>query len=165
MRLIISIASLIALLASAAAAETTPWSARTTDFGLTAVGTVDVAPNTPATKWNVLAVGLFCGTPKLGPQVSAGKIYFYLYGIAADRGATGKPLQATVTADGAATDLTFGFLNDAAVTAVAPEFARRLMAARSASVLVKDYNSPDPDAVTMGGAAKAIGSALQRCLR
>ena len=161
---IISIAGLIALHASAAAAETTPWSARTTDFGLTAVGTVDVAPNTPATKWN-LAVGLFCGTPKLGPQVSAGKIYFYLYGIAADRSATGKPLQATVTADGAATDLTFGFLNDAAVTAVAPDFARRLMTARSASVLVKEYNSPDPDVVTMGGAAKAIGSALQRCLR
>jgi hypothetical protein len=82
-----------------------------------------------------------------------------------DRSATGKPLHATVTADGTPTDLTFGFLNDAAVTAVAPDFVRRLMNSRAASVLVKDYNAPDPDVVTMNGAAKAIPSALQRCLR
>src|SRR5262245_26576500 len=107
-RLLSLSAVLIVLSASASAAGTTPWTARTTDFGLTAVGTVDVAPNTPATDWNVLAVGLFCGTPKLGPQVSAGKIYFYLYGISADRSASGKPLFATVTADGTAADLTFG---------------------------------------------------------
>jgi hypothetical protein len=165
MRLIALSAGLVALQTSLAWAEQVPWLARTTDFGLTALGNIDVAPGSPATKWNILSVGLFCGTPKLAPRLSAGKIYLYLYGIGADRSSTGQPLDAAVAIDGQSTDLKLGFLDDVAVTDVPADFVRRLMDARAASVLVKDYNSPDPDVVVMDGAAKAIRSALQRCLR
>jgi len=155
-------ACLLAFQTLVAWAETRPWIVNKTDFGPTAIGVVDGGP-TPrlATEYNINAVGLFCGVALINP----GKINFYLHGIDYDRSVTGEPLKATVVVDGNATDLTFGWWYEHAVVAISADFTRKLMAARSLSVLVKDYNSAKPDIVNMDGSAVAIRTALRRCIR
>jgi hypothetical protein len=159
MRLTVLSAGILVVQVSVALAE--PWAARTGTHGMTASGSTDVAAGTLASKWNILSVGLFCGSPKLG----AGKVNFFMYGIGIERSSAGSPLDATIVVDGAPTDLTFSFFDDLAVTAVTADFVKRFMSARSVSVLVKDYNSPNPEAIVMEGAAAAIQTALKRCLR
>jgi len=153
-------ACLVAFQTLVAWAETHPWIVNKTDFGPTAIGSVEGGPR-PETEYNIGNVGLFCGVPMINP----GKINFYLYGIGYERSSTGEPLKATVVVDGVTTDLTFGWWYDIAVTAISADFAGALMAARSLSVLVKDYKSPNPDVVNMDGSAVAIRTALRRCLR
>lgn len=158
------VAGLIGLggpLAWCAPAQAEPWTAKRTEFALAAVGETRIAPGTPATQWNVLAIGLFCGTRAINP----GKINLYLYGIGDDRMATGRPIRATLDVDGRRTDLDFRAAHDVMVSPVSADLVRSLTGARSVSVSVADYNSPKPDAVDMTGARPAIARALRGCLK
>lgn len=152
---------LAALLASGANARAEPWAARPTDFGLTAVGEMKIAPGTPASQWNVLAVGLFCGTRAF----NSGKPSLYLYGISHDRMANGKPVRATLKVDGADTDLSLRMVADAVAAPVTADLVRSIMTARTVAVYVSDYVSPNADMVDMTGARPAIERALRRCLK
>ena len=147
-------ACLLVLQAPRASAQAGPWDFNITHLGPTAVGKADGA----AMEWNITGVGLFCG----GPRINPGKINFYL---SPWRISTNEVLTATVVVDGSAADMKFRGWQDLAVTSVSADFARRLMAARSLSVLVKDYRSPNPEVIKMDGSAFAIRRALGGCLQ
>lgn len=152
--------ALVALLAFVAVAHA-DWSARQTDFGLTAYGETKIPPGTPAIRWNVLAVGVFCGPRGFNP----GKPSVYLYGIDADRMSNGKPMQGALTVDGQDTGLTLRNIGDVMAAGISADVARSLMAARTVTVTLKDYNSPNPDVVEMTGAKPALERALRTCLK
>jgi hypothetical protein len=147
--------------ASGALAQAGPWVAKRTDFGLTAVGEADIKPGAPHTTWNILAVGLFCGSAKAKPR----PIHIYVYGLGADRLDGNRPVEATFTAGNQATNVTLRPENDVAHGPVDAAFVRSLMKTRDASVSIKDYNSPKPDRIKMDGAAAAIRTALKACLK
>jgi hypothetical protein len=141
-------------LSSAAADDA--WESKRTPFGRTAVGLTKTSPSALAKEWNVLAVGLFCG--------ARNQIQMYLYGISDDRMSSG-PVQASVTVDGAMKEFTFRHQEDAVVSTVPADFVRAFMRAKTVSVQVKDYNSPNPDALSMEKAPAAIRSALSGCFK
>jgi hypothetical protein len=151
-----AVAAFACLLALASPAAADPWEAKKTPFGLTALGTTTVSPNAASTDWNVLAVGLFC---------ARGQTNMYLYGIAHERMSNGQPVRAVVTVDGAASEFAFRHQHDAVVAAIPAELVRALIAAKSASVQVKDYNSAKPDTLDMAKAGTAIRTALRSCLK
>src|SRR5262249_36019540 len=69
------------------------------EFGAFATLDTDVAPG--ASGWNILNMGLFCGSPKFHP----GRIMAYVYGMDYQRLQTGQPVAATFDIDGKATEL------------------------------------------------------------
>lgn len=144
------------LFANARVACAEPWVSRSTDFGPTAVGTTSIPPNTLATRWNVLAIGLFC---------VRSQPHLYLYGIGNDRVATAVPVRASIELDGIVVDFTFWEALDAVSTPVPPQFLKAILAAKNVSVQVKDYNSPNPDVVDMANAPAAIRTALRTCYK
>jgi len=151
----------LALFASPALAQQTdPWEVKDTPFGRAAVGSTNVGPNAPAKSWNVLAVGLFCGDRKVGPR----SINLYLYGISDERMRKGA-VEAIVNVDGTVHPFRLQHINDAVVTTVSPEFVRAFIKAKAVSVLVKDYESPNPDTINMDKAAAAIPLALRPCFK
>jgi hypothetical protein len=129
------------------------------EFGDIAVFETDLAPGTSTSEWNVVAMGLFCGSTKLHP----GRIVAYVYGIGNDRLATGQPLAASVEVDGKTTELMLKPYDDVALAPVGADFVRKLSEARTASVLIKDYNSPSADRLKLDDAATKMRSALKKC--
>jgi hypothetical protein len=121
----------------------------------------DIAPSTPSNQWNVVAAGLFCGSRKLYP----GSIVLYIYGIGADRLSDSQPIAATFEIDGKPTPLAFRPYNDMALAPVEAGFVRDLLNARSASIRIKDYNSPNADRIKLDDAASKVRSALKRCYK
>src|SRR5262245_30393733 len=148
---------LLTLQVSSALGQVGPWEVKRPSFGVAAVGSTDIAPNTP--KWNILNVGLFCGSR----QAKAPRVNLYVYGIEHRRLASNLPVEATFTLDGRATNLVLRPHDDLALGPVDAAFVRSLMAARDATVSIKDYRSPDPERINMDGAAGAIRSALREC--
>lgn len=153
-----TLVGLVGMGAAMAAAQAEPWSVRRTEFALVAVGQTKVAPG--STAWNVLALGMFCGTRGLNP----GRINLYAYGIGADRLATGAPVRARVEIDGQGIDMALRPVEDIAVSPIAAEVAHRIMQARSVSITLTGYGSPRPDVVDMTGAGTAIARGLKTCL-
>jgi hypothetical protein len=145
--------------AGISAAHAEPWAVKRTEFAQVALGQTKVAPG--STTWNILALGLFCGTRGLNP----GRINLYAYGIGADRLATGIPIRAIIAIDGQDLDLTLRPVEDIAVGPIDADVAQRIMRARSLSVTLTGYGTSRPDVVDMTGAAAAIGRGLKNCLR
>jgi hypothetical protein len=131
------------------------------EFGEAAIFETDIAPATPSNQWNVVAAGLFCGSRKLYP----GRIVLYIYGIGADRLGDSQPIGATFEIDGKPTPLAFRPYNDLALAAVETGFVRDLLNARSASIRIKDYNSPNADRLKLDGADGKVRSALKKCYK
>ena len=131
------------------------------EFGPTAVFETDLAPGTSADQWNIVAVGLFCGSGKLYP----GRIVGYFYGIGYNRLKTAAPLAATFDFDGKASQLTLKPYDDVVLATLDAVFVRNLLTARSASVRIKDYNSPSPDRLKLDDVAGKLKSALKKCHR
>jgi hypothetical protein len=133
-----------------------------TEFGETAAFETDIAPATPASQWNVLAIGLFCGSAKLYP----GKIVAYAYGINDDRLRTLPPLIAIFNFDGKVTQpLMLRPYDDLALTPVDGDFVQNLLHAHAAFVSIKDYNSPYPDRIKLDDAENKLRSALKACYK
>jgi hypothetical protein len=128
-------------------------------LGTTAVGLTEVPPSAPSETYNILAVGLFCGSR----QTKAPRINLYVYGLDALRLASNLPVEATFTLDARATNFVLRPYNDVALVPVDAAFVRSLMMARDATVSIKDYRSPDPDRIKMDGAEAAIRLALRGC--
>jgi hypothetical protein len=150
---------LLVFAAGMAAAYAEPWAVKRTEFAQVALGQTKVAPG--STTWNVLALGLFCGTRGLNP----GRINLYAYGIGADRLATGVPIRARIAIDGQELDLALRPVDDIAVSPIDADVARRIMRARSVSVTLTGDGTSRPDFVDMTNAAAAIGRGLKNCLR
>jgi len=131
------------------------------EFGQAAIFETDIAPATPSNQWNVVAAGLFCGSRKLYP----GRIVLYIYGIGADRLANGQPIAATFDIDGKPAALAFRPYADLALSPVETGFVHDLVNAKSASVSIKDYNSPNADRFKLDGADPKVRSALKKCYK
>jgi hypothetical protein len=131
------------------------------EFGPTAVFETALAPGAPASTWNIVSIGLFCGSAKLYP----GRIVAYVYGIGYERLETGEPLAATLDVDGKATELALQPYDDLALTALDANVVDKLLQARSASIGIKNYNSPYPDRIKLDDAAQQIRSALKKCYK
>jgi hypothetical protein len=131
------------------------------EFGQAAIFDADIAPATPSNQWNIVAAGLFCGSRRLYP----GRIVLYIYGIGSDRLANGQPIAATFDIDGKPAALAFRPYNDLALSPVETSLVRDLVNAKSASISVKDYNSPNPDRLKLDGADAKVRSALKKCYR
>lgn len=131
------------------------------ELGETATFETDVAPGTLASQWNILAVGLFCGSKPLLP----GRIGAYLYGISDARLRTGQPITARFDLDGKIVELAFGAHDELAVAPVEAEFVRSLLKARSASVQIKDYNFHGAERIKLDDADRQIRSALRKCYK
>jgi hypothetical protein len=78
---------------SGALAQVGPWEVKRPYLGTTAMGLIEVAPGEP---YNILAVGLFCGSR----QSKAPRINLYVYGLHYLRLASKLPVEATFTLDG-----------------------------------------------------------------
>ena len=89
----------------------------------------------------------------------------YVYGIGEERLRTGQPLAATLDIDGKSTALTLEPYDDVALAPVTSDLVRSLLRARAASVLIKDYRSPDADRLKLDGAGPKIQSALKSCFK
>jgi hypothetical protein len=131
------------------------------EFGQAAIFETDIARATPSSQWNVVAAGLFCGSRKLYP----GRIVLYIYGIGADRLANGQPIAATFDVDGKPAELGFRPYQDVALAPVEAGFVRDLLSAKTASISIKDYNSPNADRFKLDGADGKVRSALKKCYR
>jgi hypothetical protein len=131
------------------------------ELGQAAIFESDIAPATPTSQWNVVATGLFCGSRKLYP----GRIVLYVSGIGADRLGDSQPIAATIDIDGKPTALALRPYNDLALAAVDADFVRDLAKARSASIRIKDYNSPGADRIKLDNADGKIRSALKKCYK
>lgn len=131
------------------------------EFGEIALFDANVAPATPATQWNVGAMGVFCGSAKFYPN----KIVAYVYGISYDRLKTGKPLAGTFIVDGKVTQLMLQPYDDVALTPVDADFVGNLLHARAVSVSIKDYNSPYPDRIKLEDTETKLRSALKACYK
>jgi hypothetical protein len=131
------------------------------EFGPQAIVETDIPPGTPATKWNIVSLGLFCGSAKVHP----GKIVLFVYGFGAEALQTGKPLAANINVDGKEMRLNLQPYGDVALAPVNSDFVRRLSHAHSASVRMIDYNSPDPDQLKLDNLASMVKSALPACFR
>lgn len=131
------------------------------EFGEMATFETDIVPGTPAGEWNILAIGLFCGSKKLLP----GRIGAYLYGIRDDRLRTGQPIAVTFDLDGKATQMAFSAYEDLALAPMESGFVRGLLKARSASVRIKDYNSTNADRIKLDDADRQVRSALKACYK
>src|SRR5262249_3643095 len=126
-----------------------------------AIFETNIAPSTPSNQWNVVAAGLFCGSRKLYP----GRIVLFIYGVGADRLRDSQPIAATVGDDGKPTPFTFRPHNCIALAAVETGFVRDLSNARSASISIKDYNSPNADRIRLDDAGNKVRSALKKCYK
>ena len=153
-RLFAAVCVLLAPVLGAGAADN-GWEAKTTDLGMTAVGSTLIASGALAKDWNVLSVGFFC---------ARSQPHFYLYGIDTDH-ISGGPVRGTLNIDGTAVDLTFWAASDVVATPVAPEFVRLFIRAQAVSVQVKDYNAPVTEQVDIRKAASAIQTALRGCFK
>jgi hypothetical protein len=131
------------------------------EFGQAAILDADIAPATPSSQWNVLAAGLFCGSRKLYP----GRIVLYIYGIGADRLANGQPIAATFNINDKPVALAFRPYGDVALSPVEIDFVHDLLNAKSASISIKDYNSPNADRFKLDGADSKVRAALKKCYK
>jgi hypothetical protein len=120
-----------------------------------------MGPPAPATEWNIVTMGLFCGSGKLHP----GRVVGYVYGIGIDRLDTGAPFAASFDLDGKITQVTLKPFDDVALTPLDTDFVRNLMRARSASIQFKDYNSPNPDYIRLDDTERKLRSALTACFK
>jgi hypothetical protein len=131
------------------------------ELGQAAIFETDIAPSTPSNQWNVVAAGLFCGSRKLFP----GRIVLYIYGIGAERLSDSQPIAATFDVDGKPTPLAFRPYNDLALAPVETGFVRDLLNAKSASISIKDYNSPNADRIKLDDVGNKVRSALKKCYK
>jgi hypothetical protein len=67
--------------------------------------------------------------------------------------------------DAKPTPLTFRPYEDAALAPVEADFVGSLLKARTASIRIKDYNSPDADRLKLDDADSKIRSALKKCYK
>jgi hypothetical protein len=121
----------------------------------------DAPPGKPATEWNIVAMGLFCGSD----QVYPGRIVAYIDGIGDQRLRSGKPLAAVLDVDGRATSLTFHPYKDIALSPVNAGLVRDLLKARAASVRIINYKSPNPDRLKLADAKSKVLSNLGACFK
>jgi hypothetical protein len=131
------------------------------ELGPLATFETDAAPATPATQWNIVALGLFCGSDQIYP----GQIVAYVYGIDDQRLRSGEPLAAILNVDGKTTDLVFHPYQDLALSPVDAGVVRDLLKARNASIRILNYNSPNPERLKLDNAESEISSALAGCFK
>jgi hypothetical protein len=131
------------------------------ELGPLATFETDAAPATPATQWNIVALGLFCGSDQIYP----GQIVAYVYGIDDQRLRSGEPLAAILNVDGKTTDLVFHPYQDLALSPVDAGVVRDLLKARNASIRILKYNSPNPERLKLDNAESEISSALAGCFK